>query len=324
MLIEILLFIIGTAILLGGSNILVGGSAKIARSIGISPLLVGLTLVAFGTSFPELAVSFLAAFKGNFEITVGNIVGSNIANIGLIIGLSALFFTLKVEKSTLFMESPFMIFSVFLLFVFSYFAFGPGISRMEGIILLVFFVMFIGYTAYMVKSQRTDTKLYKIYEEEYKERRKIWKPSVMVLLGFVGVIGGAKFMVDSAIVIAGELGIPEAIIALSIIAIGTSLPELVTSLMAVYKKEPAIAVGNIVGSSIFNTLLIIGASATVFPLKASLSLIPDMIIMLFFSVIFLVLAFTKRELSRAEGGALLLSYMIYLGYLYTVSSGLLV
>lgn len=318
MLIEVLLFIVGIVVLLGGADILVKGSAKLARSIGISPLIIGLTLVAFGTSFPELSVSVIAALQHNSDISLGNVIGSSIANIGLIIGLAALLFPLKVGKSTIFFESPFMIFSSFLLFLFGYFALGPGISRFEGIVLLVFFLIFLGYIYYMSSLQNKGTKLYKEYEAEYTGHAKIWKPSLMVIFGLVGVIGGAKLMVDSAVLIATAFGVSEAVIALSIIAVGTSLPELVTSVMAAYKKEPDIAIGNIVGSNIFNILLIIGVSSTISPLQVSASMFVDMIMMLFFAVIFLLFAFAKKEISRAAGAAFLLSYILYIVYIFRI------
>lgn len=316
MLVDILIFILGTAILLGGADILVRGSAKLARSFGISPLIIGLTLVAFGTSFPELSVSLLAALQGNPDISIGNVVGSNIANIGLIIGLSALLIPLNVGWSTVFLESPFMIFSAFLFFLFSYFTFSAGISRLEGLLLLAFFIMFLSYVFYMAKQQKKETKLYKQYAEAYSDGKNFWKPSIMILFGLLGVIGGAKFMVDSAVSIATTLGISQAVIALSIIAVGTSLPELVTSIVAAYKKEPAIAVGNIVGSNIFNILLIIGLSATISPLATTITMVFDMIVMIFFSIIFLIFAFTKKEISRAEGIALLLGYFLYITSIY--------
>ena len=316
MILEIILFILGAGILLGGADILVKGSAKLARSFGISPLIIGLTLVAFGTSFPELSVSLLAALQGNSDISIGNIVGSNIANIGLILGIASLLIPLRIEWSTVFIESPFMIFSAFLLFIFSFFTLTSGISRAEGLILLVFFVIFILYMFYMAKREKKETKLYRQYEKAYSDGKNFWKPTIMVLFGLLGVIGGAKFMVDSAINIATTLGVSQAVIALSIIAIGTSLPELVTSIVAAYKNEPAIAIGNIVGSNIFNILLVGGLSATISPLDTTTTMIFNMAVMIFFSIIFLIFAFTKREISRAEGAVLLLIYILYIAYIY--------
>lgn len=322
MILEILVFILGMAILLGGADILIKGSAKLARSIGISPLIIGLTLVAFGTSFPELSVSLLAAFQHNPDISIGNVIGSNIVNIGLIIGLAALVFPLQVAATTLLLESPFMIFSSFLLLLFGYFSFGAGISRLEGIILLFFFFIFISYIFYMANKERKSSKLYKEYKAEYSEGKKLWKPFLMIIFGLAGVIGGAKFMVDSAIKIASALGISEGIIALTVIAVGTSLPELVTSVVAAYKKEPDIAIGNIIGSNIFNILLIVGFSASIFPLQVSSSMMIDMLIMIIFSIAFLVFSFTKRAITKWEGFVLFAGYLAYIAFLISRNIGI--
>ena len=168
----------------------------------------------------------------------------------------------------------------------------------------------------MAKREKKETKLYRQYEKAYSDGKNFWKPTIMVLFGLLGVIGGAKFMVDSAINIATTLGVSQAVIALSIIAIGTSLPELVTSIVAAYKNEPAIAIGNIVGSNIFNILLVGGLSATISPLDTTTTMIFNMAVMIFFSIIFLIFAFTKREISRAEGAVLLLIYILYIAYIY--------
>lgn len=317
MLLEVILFIIGIGILLFCADFLIKGSVKIAKHFGISPLIIGLTLVAFGTSFPELSVSVLAALQGNPGIALGNVIGSNIANIGLIIGLAALLFPLKVSKSTLFFESPFMLFSSFLLLLFGYSVLGSGITRIEGIILLLFFLIFLWYVYYITKNENK-TKLYREYAAEYTGHVKMLKPLLMVFFGLLGVIGGAKLMVDSAVSIAAGLGISESIIALSVIAIGTSLPELVTSVVAAYRKEPDIAIGNIIGSNIFNILLILGVSSVISPLRVSAALIVDMVMMMFFAVIFLFFAFSKREISRAEGAAFLLSYLLYIVYIFVI------
>ncbi len=300
---------------------MVDHSAHLARNIGISPLIIGLTVVAFGTSLPEMVVSTFAAVKGSADISIGNIVGSNIANIGLILGISALIRVLPIRLSTLIYEMPFLLVSAFLLMLLSndnniFLKESFTLSRVDGLILLAMFGLFLWYVIRNAREQRQEKAVKKEYEKKYGEKHKLWKDILLIGLGLTALIIGGKIAVDNAVKIALGLGISEAFIGLTIIAIGTSLPELITSLVAAYKKQADIAVGNIVGSSIFNILLVLGVSSVIAPLTVNPAMLfVDMVVMVLFSIALLAFVTTSRKISRTEGAVLLLGYVAYIGYL---------
>ncbi len=321
MLLETLFFIIGLALLIKGAGWLIDHSAHLARNIGISPLIIGLTVVAFGTSLPEMVVSTFAAVKGTADISIGNVVGSNIANIGLVLGISALIRVLPIKLSTLIYEMPFLLVSAFLLMLLSndrnlFLKESFTLSRIDGLILLAMFGLFLWYVIKNAREQQQEKAVKKEYEKKYGEKHKLWKDILLIGLGLTALIIGGKIAVDNAVKIALGLGVSEAFIGLTIIAVGTSLPELMTSLVAAYKKQADIAVGNIVGSSIFNILLVLGVSSVIVPLTVNPTLLfVDMVVMVLFSIALLAFVTTARKISRTEGAVLVLGYAVYIGYL---------
>ncbi len=304
--------------LIKGADWLVKGSGNLARHFGVSPLFIGLTVVAFGTSAPELAVSLSASFNGLGEIALSNVVGSNIANVGLIVGISAIILPLSVESSTVRKEIPFAIIISAAVFVMIAFQENPVLGIREGIILLLFFVIFFEYLYSMVKGQQELLKNEK--EKQFSKDTKIGKNLLLTLLGLVVIIIAGKLVVDSASFIASFLGMSDAMIGLTIVAIGTSLPELVTSVTALIKKEMGIAIGNIVGSNIFNLLLVLGLTALVNPVNITMgSYWIDLLVMLFFTGILLVFSTTKLKITRVEGTLLLSGYLLYI--VFTIIRG---
>lgn len=317
----IILFVISLVILTKGADILVDGSADLARFLRVSPVLVGLTIVAFGTSLPEFIVSLFAVLSGSADISVGNIVGSNIANIGLVIGISALFVPLVVKSTTLMYEFPFMLVSsfLFLLLANDSYLFGEKgffIGRIDGLILLVIFIIFIVYVYRSLKNQRQEKAMNKEFAKEFKHKNPLWKNSLMIGLGIIMLVAGGKLFVNSASDLAKLFGFSEAFIGVSIVALGTSLPELFTSVVAAYKKEASIAIGNIVGSNIFNILMVLGIVGLIKPIAINQSLLFfDGMIMIGITLLFLLFSTVGKNLQRWEGVVLLLSYISYIGWL---------
>lgn len=319
MLIDILLLTGGIALVIFGANWLVDGASALALRLNISPLIIGLTVVAFGTSAPELTVSVISASTGKSDIAVGNVVGSNIFNILFILGLSALINPLKVASSTVWKEIPLSLLAAVVLYVGVNDVLLDGaqqsiISMIDGIILLLFFVIFLYYTFFQAKLGSSGDA------SEIKPM-PIWKSAVWIAGGLVALVYGGKFMVEGASEIALSLGVPEAIVGLTIVAIGTSMPELATSLVAAYKKQSDIAVGNVVGSNIFNIFFILGISAVVAPLPLGNITQVDLWLNIIASVLLFLTAFIGRghKLTRLEGGLLMLVYVAYMVYLIRIS-----
>jgi cation:H+ antiporter len=314
---SILLLILGGILLWKGADWLVDGAADIAAYLKIPPIYVGLTVVAFGTSLPELIVSLIAVLSGKPGISIGNIIGSNIANIGLIIGIAALIYPLIVKRRTIEYEFPIMVIASFLLlilgnknFIFLKDEFYFG--RLDGLILIGIFAVFIYYIYAAVK--KGEKKIEKIS----KSKNPIWKNILFVLLGTIALFLGGKFFVDSASDIARFIGISEVVIGLTIISIGTSLPELFTSAVAAFKKQADIAVGNIVGSNIFNIAWVLGLVSFVknIPVAAKTIYI-DGVIMILFTLLFLLFAAKSKKIHRSYGFILLLGYIAYIVYLFS-------
>jgi len=309
MLIIILLLLVSLVILTFGANYLVKGSSNLALRCGLTPLAVGLTVVAFGTSSPELIVSLKAALAKQGDIAVGNVVGSNIFNIAFILGLTALICPMKVENQIIKVDLPIMI-GVGLFG--AYFLMDGQLTRLEGII---FFLSIIGYTifTYFLARKTHNAALDKDYAGSMpKDLGKLWSNVLMIIGGLALLVLGGKILVENAVALARILGMSEALIGLTIVAAGTSMPELATSIVAAFKKEPEIAIGNIVGSNIFNILLILGLSATVQPMSFPGIQTSDLVVMLIFSLVLLPLMATNFQLKRWEGAALFLGYGIYL------------
>ncbi|MFH1052531.1 MAG: calcium/sodium antiporter [bacterium] len=310
--VSILGLIAGGLFLYFGAEGLVKGSASVAIRRGITPLVVGLTIVAFGTSSPELVVSVSAAIRGNAAIAFGNVIGSNICNIALILGLSALITPIKVNLQLIKSDILIMIGATILLI---FMILDQNLSRIDGLIL------FIGIIAYNIYTMRA-AKKEKLTNDELLKRmqEKTWKDFFLILGGLVVLVIGANLFISGAIKIANILKVSDVIIGLSVVALGTSLPELATSVVAAIKKQGDISIGNIVGSNIFNILCILGVAALIQPIilsGANAVNYIDMIVMVLISIILLPLAWTKLEVSRLEGAFLLFLYFGYMYYMYT-------
>ena len=308
-----ILYVIGSLVVLYfGANALVKGAASLAERLGVSALVVGLTVVAFGTSTPELIVSVQAAMEGFGGISIGNVVGSNIANIGLILGLSALIYPLKAHMQLIRFDTPIMIATALLFLVLFL---DQRIGRIEGI---VFLAGIIAYTVFnVIKSRKEKQKLViNEFEESIPKVSRHWALDVLfIVLGLAALIVGSEFLVDNAVGLARLLGLSEAVIGLTIVAVGTSTPELATSVVAAIKKQPDIAIGNIVGSNIFNILGILGVASLVKPISSPEINITDTLMMIFMSLLLLPFIKTGFTLRRWEGGLMLAIYAGYVVYL---------
>lgn len=301
---QIGLLALGFFMLVKGADYFVDGAAGIATKFGIPQLVVGLTIVAMGTSAPEAAVSITGAMSDAADIAVGNVVGSNILNILIILGITGVIATVAVQKSTLMIEIPFMLFvTVVLIFLGMT---GNQLTFVEGII---FWVLFIIYLAYLYVLAKKGT------EEEATEDRPVWKLLLFIIAGGVVVVLGANVSVNAATAIATAIGISEKFIGLTIVALGTSLPELVASVTAARKGNADIAIGNIVGSNIFNILFVLGTSALITPIPYQTSFLFDGIIAVLAGVLLWVATIRKRELNRPWGIVMLVCYAAYLFYL---------
>lgn len=304
---QICLLAIGFLMLVKGADYFVDGAAGIATKFGIPQLVVGLTIVAMGTSAPEAAVSITGAMSGAADIAVGNVVGSNILNILIILGITGFIATVAVQKSTLMIEIPFMLLVTIILIVLG--MSGNELTLIEGIIFWVLFLVYLGYL-YVLAKKGTD--------EEATEDRPIWKLLLFVVAGGLVVIWGANISVDAAVAIATAIGISEKFIGLTIVALGTSLPELVASVTAARKGKADIAIGNIVGSNIFNILFVLGTSALITPIPYQPSFLVDGIIAVAAGVLLWLAIIRKRELNRVWGVIMLVCYAAYFVYLLSL------
>ena len=308
-----ILFVIGFVFLIKGADFLVDGSVSIARRLNVADLVIGLTVVAFGTSTPELFVNIVASFKGNADIAIGNVLGSNIANILLILGVSSVIYPLAVTKGTVWKEIPFSLLAAIILMFMANDQIidrtgTSALTRIDGLIFLCFFTIFIYYT-FSIATQVEGI------EEHVTARQYGWLRSLLnVIAGLFGLTLGGKWIVDGAIALATKFGLSESLIGLTIVAVGTSLPELATSAVAAYKRNVDIAVGNVVGSNIFNIFFVLGISATIKPLpfqtKNNIDL--GMVILSSLMLFFFMFSGKKRSLDRWEG---IVCLMLYFGYI---------
>ncbi|MBO4982353.1 MAG: calcium/sodium antiporter [Lachnospiraceae bacterium] len=299
------LLVLGFVMLVKGADWFVEGVAQIADRFGVPQLVIGLTIVAMGTSAPEAAVSITAALKGSAEITIGNIVGSNILNILIILGLTAAIVAIPVAKSTVRYEIPYMILITLLLLGVGYT--GNVVSYGEGILLWAAFLCYLGYLFLMAKKNK---------EEVVTEKPKpLWQLLIAAIAGLILVVWGSDVTVGAATVIAEKIGMSERFIGLTIVALGTSLPELFTSVSAAIKGKADIAIGNIVGSNIFNILFVVGTTALITPVVFVPKFIVDTAVAIAAAVLLLVCLWRKRKLTRPAGILMLVCYGIYFGYL---------
>ena len=305
--IQLVLLVIGFVLLVKGADWFVEGASRLAEKFGIPQLVIGLTIVAMGTSLPEAAVSVSAALKGSAEITIGNIVGSNIMNVLLILGITSVITPIAVQKSTVKYEIPFVIIVSALLM-------GIGLTdhvvgRGDGVILWVLMICYLLYLLRMAKNG-ADTG-----EETEQEEMPVWKMLLFIVGGGVMIVVGSDVAVDAATELARIFGMSERLIGLTIVAFGTSLPELVTSATAAIKGKADIAVGNIVGSNIFNILFVVGTSALITPVVYAADFMVDSIVCIVSVVLLWVLVFKKHRLGRAGGVCMLAGYAAYFVYL---------
>jgi len=319
MLVDIILFIFGFICLIKGADFLVEGASSIAKKYNISNLVIGLTIVAFGTSMPELIVSSFASVQGSIGVAMGNIIGSNISNTLLILGVSAIIYPLLVKRSTVNKEIPLSLLVVVAVWVMVNDKIIDGnitnaLSRIDGLILILFFVIFIYYTFSIKKNQ--SGILEKIGDEKIKQYKFLTAVG-LIFIGLVGLFVGGKWIVDGAILFAKYFGISETLIGLTIVAVGTSLPELAASGMAAYKKKTDIAVGAVVGSNIFNLLWVLGISAIIRPMPFDASLNYDFLFLFVITILALFLIFIgkKNVIGRKEGWTLVSLYIIYIIFL---------
>ena len=308
------LLIIGIFFLIQGANYLVDGSSSLAKKMKVPTLIIGLTIVAFGTSMPELVVNIISAANNEGAIAFGNIVGSNIANILLILGITACITNLKVQHSTTWKEIPFSLLAVITLLIFSITYSLDKLSlnsifRFEGIILLLFFAIFL-YYVFELSKNKTDTKNKKIDIKLLSNTKIV----VYIVLGLIGLYLGGKWTVEGAVALARLFGMSEYFISLTIVAIGTSLPELITSIIAALKKDVDLAIGNVVGSNIFNIFWILGLSSVINPIAIPATALFDLLVLLVITLLLFLFIFIgkKHELERWQGFVFVGLYALYI------------
>lgn len=326
---SIIILIVGFVLLIKGADFFVEGSSAVAKRLRIPSMIIGMTIVAMGTSLPECAVSVTASLTGNNTLAISNAIGSNIFNLLVVCGVCSLFVPLAVQKSTLQKEFPLSIFCAGLLLLLGYL--GMTLGHIDGIILII---IFAGYLLWMIQSARnarnqtfadedSDTAGSKtsLSAEEIEQVASninllpAWKCIIFILGGMIAIKYGGDFVVNGASAIASSLGLSQTLIGLTIIAMGTSLPELVTSIVAAKKDEVDMAVGNVIGSNIFNILLVLGVAAAISPLEFIMENMIDIAFLILISVITLVFAWTSKEINRKEGIIMLLLYAVYMVYI---------
>ena len=321
---NLLYIVIGVALVLWGADRLTEGASSLARGMNVPEIVIGLTIVAAGTSAPELFVSLVSALKGTSDMAVGNVIGSNIFNTTLIVGCSALVAPMVVAKSTVRKDIPFAVGASLLLFILCFddmnspHLWGNEISRSDGIILLLGFIGFMIYTFSVAKKDGlmpTEEEL-EDNAELPKDYSRLWLNLFWIALGLGCLIFGSNLFVDAATYVAHRFGVRQSIIGLTIVAGGTSLPELATSVVAAYKGRSAIAIGNVIGSNVFNILLILGVTSFVHPLRIMGITIVDLMMLLVTIGFLWLFAFTKFYVSRREGAVLVCSFLAYMSWLF--------
>jgi len=308
-----LFLILGLILILWGANALTDGASSVAKRFNVSDLVIGLTIVAFGTSAPEFIISLFAAIKGSSDIAIGNIIGSNIFNILIILGITAIITPLHITKSTLYKEIPFALLASIVLYICandSLINKDPIniISRTDGLILLCFFFIFIAYTLAIAHNRE---------EESVSKQLSGWKSFFLIIFGLITLIGGGNLFVDGASGLARDLGIKESVIGLTLVAGGTSLPELATSLTAALKKRPGMAIGNVIGSNLFNIFFVLGCSASIRPLPVGNITPLDFYVLIGSSFLLWLTGkfFGKRTINRMEGSIMVACFVTYITYL---------
>ncbi len=311
MFLAIILLIIGFVVLIKGAEFLVDGSSSLAKKMSISQLAIGLTIVAFGTSAPELIVNVIASFKGHDAIAFGNIIGSNIFNILMVLGVAGLITQIKVQRNTVLKEIPILLISTILVFCLSNncgFS-GSSLSRFDGIILILGLLLFFYYVSRISQTKELEVDV-RIFSNQ--------RTTIYIILGMIGLFIGGELVVHNAVIIVEKLEVTDKFIALTIVALGTSLPELVTSVLAVIKKHNDLAIGNVVGSNIFNLLLVLGLSSVIHPINYEPVLNIDFFLLILITIIlfFTFIVGKRRTLARNEAIFFLILYAGYLIFIF--------
>ena len=304
MVLNILLIVVGVALVLWGADRMTDGAVAIAQRLNIPPIVIGLTIVAMGTSMPEFCVSLVSALKGTADLAIGNVVGSNIMNVLLIVGVAAMVSPMVISKSTVKKDIPWAVVAAILL---GYFCFDNFLSRFEALVLFVLFLAFICYTLWSAKKGKNT---------ESKEDKKKFTPLMavgLVVLGLACLIFGSNLFVDSATKVAASLGVSDAVIGLTVVAGGTSLPELATSVVAARKGQSAIAIGNVIGSNVFNILMIVGITGMICPMNMPDITLIDLSMMVLSIILLWFFTYTKYKVERWEGAFL---FVILVGYMW--------
>ena len=304
MLLDVVLIVVGVALVLFGADRLTEGASALARRMNVPEIIIGLTIVAAGTSAPELFVSLVSALKGTPDLAVGNVVGSNTMNAMLIVGCAAMVAPMTISRSTVKKDIPFSVGASVLLILLAVDSF---LGRVDGIILLLGSAVFMAYTLMQAKTGSTD--------EVQAETSPVWKNIVYLVGGLLGLVLGSNLFVDSASSVAYALDISEGVVGLTVVAGGTSLPELATSVVAARKGQSAIAIGNVIGSNVFNILLILGLTATISPMEIEGITTIDMAVMLISVALVWMFSFTRYTVERWEGAVLVGGYLVYLCWL---------
>lgn len=305
---SLVILVIGFVLLIKGADFFVEGSSSVAKRLRVPSIIIGLTIVAMGTSLPECAVSVTASLSNNNALAVSNVVGSNIFNLMVVCGACALFAPLAVQKDTLKKEFPFSIICAVIMLVFGYL--GMTIGRVDGVIMLVLFACFLGWMIKSALNARSNA-----VEEEEIAILPVWRCIVYIVGGAIAIKFGGDFVVDGASTIAAKLGLSQNLIGLTVVALGTSLPELVTSIVAARKNEVDMALGNVIGSNIFNILLVIGIAAAISPIAFIMENVIDIILLIAMSALVWIFAWTKQKIGRKEGIVMLVIYAAYLAYI---------
>lgn len=300
------ILILSFIIIIKSADWLIDAASDLAKYLRISPLIIGLTVVAFGTSAPEASVNIIASLQNRSDISIGNIVGSNIVNIGVVIGITALIFTIKSDWSAIRIDIPFAFASsvVFALLVLD------GLSSTDGIILGIMFFIYLNYLWLTSKAS------YKKNTTPRDPNIKLIKVLFFLLIGIVGIVLGGYLIVDASVEVAHILGFSQAFIGLTVVAFGTSLPELITCLVACYKKEDDIAIGNLIGSNIFNILFVLSIASVISPIAFNPKLVVDLVFMIILTLFLFIFSYTHKKVSRVEGLSLIALYVIYFSFIY--------
>ena len=316
---NIIFLVIGMIFLIKGADLFVDGASRIAKVLKIPSLIIGLTLVSIGTSLPELSVSVTAAISGNADISYGNVIGSNIFNVFVVIGASAIFIPMIIDKTMKKYDVPILL-GIYALFTIFSFVITPNIlDRVESIL---FCLLFIGYLVFLVLRSKVENSEKKENEEVEEKPKKMWVNILFIILGLVGIVAGGEFVVTTAENLALMAGMSKLLVGLTIVAVGTSLPELVTSMVAAKKGENDIAVGNAVGSSIFNILFVLGVSSAISPIKFETSTIIDVVAMIISAAMVMLFAFKGSKVKRWQGILMIFIYAIYLTFIILRNFGI--